>query len=100
MGGMNVTIDRIVVHLEQADDSGPALADALRSVLVAELRRALAERAAQLERAAAAPAWRMESPALDLVVDAPAELVQMARALAQRIAWMTTQAAAGKGGRT
>lgn len=97
MGGIHLTIDRIIVNVEQADDAVPLLADAVRSVLVAELRRALAERAAQLERAAAAPAWRMDAPSLDLRVDDPAELTQMARALAQRIAWMAAEAVDGKG---
>jgi hypothetical protein len=96
---MQVTIDRITIDLQQADgDQSPISTGGVRSVLIAELRRALAEVAARPRRTAAASAYRMDVGALDLDVDDPADLAQIARALAQRIAWLAERAGEGKGG--
>jgi hypothetical protein len=97
MSAIHLTIDRITVELQQADDGQPVIADALHNLLIAEVRRALAEVAAQRARVVGASTYRMDAAALDVRVDDPADLVQMVRALAQRIAWIAAQAVESKG---
>ena len=96
---MHVTIDRIIFDLQQADDGqSPINADAVRSVLIAEVRRALADSAGRIGRGAGVSAYRLDAAALDVRLDDPADLTQMARGLAQRIVWLVEQAGEGKVG--
>ncbi len=97
---MELTIHRITIDLQQPDDGqSPISAEMVRTVLVAELRRALADMAGRSARRANLSAYRLDVSALDLTVDDPSDLTRSARALAQRVAWLAAQAVEGKGGR-